>query len=171
MSKITNLTQVDSLIIDLASHDRRIRRQAREQLVAMGGVIIPVLLTALMDPSDQVRWQAAKVLGEIGDPAAASGLVKALEDEAFEVRWRAAEALATFGCDGLIPLLQALKQHSGSVYLREGAHHVLRALAAISTLKDLVTPVLAALETVEPVMTVPVAANAALNALKDSTRR
>jgi HEAT repeat protein len=168
MSETTNLTQVESLIINLASHDRRIRRQAREYLVAMGKAVIPVLLTTLIDPSGQVRRQAARVLGEIGDPAAASGLVKALEDEALEVRWRAAEALAMLGRDGLTPLLQALMQHSNSVYLRQGAHHVLRALAITSNLKDLVTPVLAALEDVEPVMAVPIAASAALKALKNS---
>lgn len=165
MSEITNLTPVERLMINLASQDRQIRRQARKQLVAMGQVIIPVLLKALIDPNDQIRWQSAKALNEIGDPTAAVGLVKALEDEALEVRWRAAEALVTLEHDGLIPLLQALRQHSASVYLREGAHHVLRSLAVTSNLKDLVEPVLAALEDIEPVMAVPVAANAALKAL------
>lgn len=62
MSETTNLTQADSLFMGLMSQDRQIRQHARERLVAMGKVATSVLLTALIDPSDQVRWQAAKVL-------------------------------------------------------------------------------------------------------------
>ncbi len=46
------------------------------------------------------------------------------------IRWLAAEGLIGLGEAGLRPLLEALVHHSDSAWLREGAHHVLKALAA-----------------------------------------
>jgi len=123
------------------------------------------LVEALADPKEVVRWEAAKALGQIHDPAAAQALVGALDDEMFDVRWLAAEGLSAMGCKALVPLLQALSKHPDSVWLRRGAHHVLRNLAA-KCLEDVWRPVLAALENVEPLMEVPFAAMAALDKLK-----
>lgn len=157
---------VDSLMLDLASDDRQRRQQARESLVALGKPAVALLLEALAASSPIVRWEAVKALGEIGDPAAIPALVKALEDETIDVRWRAAESLIVFKRDGLASLLQALVQRADSAWLREGAQHVLRSLTADEDLEDLVTPVLTALEEIEPKMTGPVAANRALKILQ-----
>jgi HEAT repeat protein len=113
-----------------------------------------------------VRWEAAKALGQISDPTAAEALVRALEDEMFDVRWLAAEGLITLGRGALLPLLHALVERSDSEWLREGAHHVFHDLVkGKPDLKDILQPVLATLDDVEPSLEVPFAAETALNKL------
>jgi HEAT repeat protein len=155
---------IGALIAALADDDGLVRQRARESLVDMGEPAVAPLIEALTDPNDKVRWEAAKALSEIGSPAAASALVRALRDKSFGVRWLAAEGLITLEREGLTPLLQALVQHSDSIWLREGAHHVLRILAG-KGLYAQVAPVLAALEDTEPVLEAPLAARAALGKL------
>jgi HEAT repeat protein len=164
MSISNNQLSVDTLIEDLASRDLRTRQQAHESLMAIGKPATAHLLRAMSDENDRTRWEVVKALDEIADPAAATVLVESLEDEKLEVRWRAAEGLITLERCGLAPLFRALVRRSNSVRLRDGAHHVLSRLAAISDLDlaDLVAPVLAALEDVEPTSAVPVAAHTAL---------
>jgi HEAT repeat protein len=169
----TNMTQgknadpaaINSLIAALDSHDVTARQHAREALVRIGKPAVAPLIEELTDPSDDVRWEAAKALGQIGDPEAAPALVNALEDENSGVRWLAAEGLIALEREGLAPLLQALEKRPDSGWLRQGAHHVLHDLAG-KGLSDLVSPVLAAMEDVEPTVEVPWAALNALDALK-----
>jgi HEAT repeat protein len=163
-------TSLDSLLAALASYDGIARQRARRDLVVIGRPAVAPLIKALTDPNDDVRWEAAKALGQISDPAAAPALVNALEDEVSAVRWLGAEGLIALGRGGLVPLLQALEQRSDSVWLREGAHHVLHDLAR-GDLEDVLSPVLAALEDIEPAIEVPWAARAALVALEKATRR
>jgi len=72
-----------------------------------------------------VRWEAAKALSQIANPASIQALLEALSDKTFEVRWMAAEGLIRIGRKAVIPLLEALVEHSDSYWLREGIHHVL----------------------------------------------
>ena len=76
-----------------------------------------------------MRWEAAKSLSDIADPAAAPALVQALEDPETGVRWLAAEGLIRMRSACLQPLLHALTERADSVWLRDGAHHVLHDLA------------------------------------------
>lgn len=156
---------MSALVADLGSGDGLVRVRARKCLVAIGSRAVGSLMEALTNPKEVVRWEAAKALGQIHDPAAAQALVEALRDEMFDVRWLAAEGLSSIGCKALVPLLQALSKYPDSVWLRGGAHHVLRKLAA-KCLEDVWGPVLAALENVEPLVEVPFAAKAALDRLK-----
>jgi len=156
---------MNALVADLGSRDGLVRVRARKCLVAIGGRAVGSLIEVLTNPKEVVRWEAAKALGQIHDPAAAQALVGALEDEMFDVRWLAAEGLGAIGCKALVPLLQALSRHPDSVWLRGGAHHVLSKLAA-KCIEDVWRPVLAALENVEPLVEVPFAAKAALDRLK-----
>lgn len=156
---------IGSLIVQLASDDGLVRVNARQSLVAIGAPAVASLIEALRDANRQVRWEAAKALSQIVDPAAAPALVRALQDRGFGVRWLAAGGLIALGSRGLVPLLRALVKRSGSVRLRQGAHHVLRHLARRADLTEVVKPVLAALEGIEPSLQVPVAAEAALEAL------
>ena len=158
--------EIGSLIADLSSYNGPTRRCARQSLVAIGKPAVAPLIALLSDPKRQTHWEAVKALGEIGDPAAAPALVHALEDEWSGIRWLAAEGLIVMGCEGLRPLLQALAHHSDSKWLREGAHHVLRTMSKES---ELVSPVLQALEDIEPVVQVPPAAERALFALNRSS--
>ncbi len=127
----------------------------------MGAAGVPTLIRLIEhSPSDHARWEAAKALGQIGDPSGAAALVEALEDNDGGTRWLAAEGLIGLGEGGLSPLLQALVEHSDSVWLREGGHVVCRALSK-GPLAGLLSPLSAALEGAEPELVVPLAAGAA----------
>jgi HEAT repeat protein len=117
-SSVAALTNADSLV----------REEARQQLVAEGCPAVPGLLQALSHPAPQVRWEAAKALSEIAEPASAPALVTALEDKDQGVRWLAAEALVRIGRGGLRCLLEALRGGRQSSCLRAGAYHVVHDL-------------------------------------------
>jgi len=146
-----------ALVADLASHNDAVRVKARHSLVAMGKAAVPLLTKALKNENSLTRWEAAKALGEIGDPSTASTLVEALEDEDFDVRWLAAEGLTKMNINALKPLLQTLEKRGDSFFLQEGAHHVFHDLAK-GALRKFLAPVLAALEGLEPGEGVPWAA-------------
>jgi len=157
---------MSALVTDLGSKDGLVRVRARLSLVAIGEQAVGPLVKALAHRNKWVRWEAAKALGQIGDLTAAEALVRALEDEVFDVRWLAAEGLITLGRGALLPLLHALVERSDSEWLREGAHHVFHDLVkGRPELWDVLQPVLAALEDVEPSLEAPIAAEDALNKL------
>jgi len=62
------------------------------------------LLLALRDPDKKVRDQAAKSLGEIGDPSV-DPLILLLDDADWKVRYRAAEALGITRAEKAVPFL------------------------------------------------------------------
>mgnify|MGYP000931500812 CR=1 FL=1 len=126
------------------------------------------LILALKNKKPVLRWEAAKALGEIGSAKAAPAFVAALEDKNFGVRWLAAEGLITLGKSGLKPLAQALRQTPKSHWLREGAHHVLRVLED-KGLRELVSPLVSALESYSPETEIAPQADALLRALKNSS--
>ncbi|MGH7602153.1 MAG: HEAT repeat domain-containing protein, partial [bacterium] len=101
--------KIIKLLAALSSKVGMDRQRARLALVKIGQLSVPFLLEALTDANDQVRWEAAKALGSIKDPAAAPALVNALLDECTEVRWLAAEGLIALQRAALAPLLQALE--------------------------------------------------------------
>ena len=155
---------IDSLVAALASPERVTRQTARETLVAVGHPAVGPLLPLLDDRNDHVRWEAAKSLADIGDPDAAPALVQTLEDREAGVRWLAAEGLIRMRRAGLKSLFQALIERPDSVWLREGAHHVLHSLTKMGLAEGMM-PVLAALEGIEPTATLPSAARRALDTL------
>jgi HEAT repeat protein len=173
MDTRADLGKIGVLVTDLASDDGSVRENARLSLVGIGGRAVAALIDALGDPRRQVRWEAAKALEQIADPKAALALVGALEDKEFSVRWLAAEGLIALESKGLVPLLRALIERSDSAWLREGAHHVLHDLHNVSgrRLREVLEPLLAALEDVEPVLEVPPAAETALEALTKGGRQ
>jgi len=164
LGQIGDPAAIGPLVGTLRSDDGLLRQAARRALVAFRQQAVASLTEALTDPDARVRWESAKALSAIADPAAASALVRALEDENGGIRWLAAEGLIALRGDGAVPLLQALVEHSESVWLRDGAHHVFRSLDE-KGLGKAVAPVLAALEDVEPAMGVPKAAYAAIHKL------
>jgi HEAT repeat protein len=164
---MSDADKIDALVAVLAAENGIEREKAREELVKIGSPAVSALASALRNPRERVRWEAAKALTEMGDPAAVSNLIMALDDESFGVRWLAAEGLIADGRDALPPLLEALIHHSDSYWLREGAHHVLRTLATTKGLHDALAPVLHALEAFEAALETPPAAAQALKALQD----
>jgi HEAT repeat protein len=160
-----DLTTIQQQIDALAASDVIVRDRGRHALVRIGQPAVRPLLEALASTHENVRLEAAQALGEIADPAAATGLIETLDDERFAVRWVAAEALVALGQAGVVALLNALLAASwDNVWLREGAHHVLRAQLGASFGHHL-APVIAALEGVEPSVTVPTAAYHAIEAV------
>ena len=156
---------ISSLIADLASDDSVIRVKARRALVSSGDKAVEPLIKALTNPNQWVRWEAAKALGQIANKKATNALINALEDKMFDVRWLAAEGLITIGPEVIKPLLQALIERADSVWMREGAHHVLHDVAK-GDLEEIVVPVLTVLEDLDAPVEVPFAAKSALNKLK-----
>lgn len=157
---------VDTLMTRLHSHDALQRQEAHRSLVALGEIALPTLVDAMTDRDDRVRFEAAKALIEIHDPRAVPALIGALEDERSQIRWVAAEGLTRLGSASRGPLLRSLIEHSDSVLLREGAHHILRCWSRLGW-GDEVGPVLAALEDIEPAVEVPVAAYGVLRRLEE----
>jgi HEAT repeat protein len=161
------VSAIECLIQTLASRDGMSRQAARRSLVAIGEPATDGLVEALTHKSAQLRWEAAKALSELADPKGGPALVAALADREFGVRWLAAEGLIVLGRAGLAPLMQALVDKSSSTLLLEGAHHVLRVLAERG-LRDLVAPILQALEGPEPAIDVIPEATALLGILQDA---
>jgi HEAT repeat protein len=145
----TDPARLSTLVSTLRSSDYGERVDARQALEKIGHPAVGPLVELLADPSHQARWEAAKTLVAIADADASPALVEALLDEEFDVRWLAAEALIAIGHDGLEPLLRALEEHPESVWLRQGAHHVLHDLKD-PALRELMAPTLDALESLEP---------------------
>lgn len=123
-NKATKAT-IKSLIADLASKDGVVRVKARQQLVAYKKLSVAPLVRTLSNENYWVRWEAAKALSQIGNNRAIKALLEALLDEKFEVCWLAAEGLIRIGRRAIVPLLEALINHSDSYWLRGGIYHVL----------------------------------------------
>jgi HEAT repeat protein len=152
------------LISDLDCADVEKCQKARLRLVSIGKPAVGPLIEALRSRKLWVRWEAAKALGQIADPATAEALVQALRDREFAVRWLAAEALIAIRRGGLKPLLGELIEDADNSWLRQGAHHILRTLAQTG-LRETVQPVLVALDGVEPSIEVSLVARKVLDAL------
>ncbi len=117
---------INALIGDLASENGFERRRARRALVSIGTEAVEALIRVLSDKRENLRWEAAKALSQIGDPSATSALIKGLKDKNFDIRWLAAEGLISIGEPALVPLLHELIDNAKSVWFREGAHLYLR---------------------------------------------
>jgi HEAT repeat protein len=160
-------TQLNTLLSELGSKNGMIRRRAREALERIGNAVSPYLSQRLQSPDLNVRWEAAKALGHIGNPETASALVRALMDESFEVQWLAAEGLIAMGKDALKPMLEGLVRNYGSIYMRQGAHHVLHDLERHNLLPPSALRVLDELRCIEPLEPYPVSAKHALEELAE----
>lgn len=162
-------TNIDALIAALDDRDGMVRQRARHALVRQGETAVEPLIKAFSHRGGYMHWEAAKALSMIGSPKSTGALLQALEDDEFSIRWLAAEGLIAIAAGAVEPLLQALVNRPDSVWLREGAHHVLhdlihRELVDAST-RARIAPVLTALNDIEPTVTVPVAAHKALQTL------
>jgi hypothetical protein len=166
--KVLKETPIEALIARWTGGSGFERQTIRQYLVALGRPAVGPLTSALLRASDNtVRWEAAKTLREIADPASAPALVCALEDRMFSVRWLAAGGLIAMERAGLPDLLRVLIERPNSLRLLQGAHHVLRVLVE-GGIADEAAPVLEALRDVEPEVGVPVAAFAALKSMADT---
>jgi HEAT repeat protein len=149
----THDTAIEFAISELANKSGFARVDARDHLVSMKEKAVPYLTEALKSDNQGMRWDASQ------------SLINALEDKMFDVRWIAAEGIIAIGRKALIPLLSALTKRGDSLWLREGAHHVIHDLMR-EDLKAVFGPVLDAIEKPEGKLAVPLAAEKALDELK-----
>lgn len=120
--------KIKSLMDILKSENGANRQKARKLLVALGKPAVSSLTQALTNSTlDQVRREAVKALGAIGDSRAIPTLVNVLEDSDPDVAWLASDVLRKSKKEAWPRLLRALlKSGSESVLLRQGAHRVFR---------------------------------------------
>ncbi len=156
--------EIHAFITDLGSADLQDRKRAAENLIAVGQAATSPLLTATTLPNPRIRWEATNLLGQIGGPEAITTLINCLEDDVLDVRWRAAESLIAIGPEVIPFLLKILLRRPTSVWLREGAQHILPDLRTKQN-HDLITPVIEALQSGEPGLAVPLTAHRALKDL------
>jgi hypothetical protein len=157
---------VEPLMIELTCDDVIRCQRARRSLVSIGSGAVPSLVAALDSEKIWVRWEAAKALSQIGDPAATDALIKYLEHKEFELRWLAAEGLINIGRPAVVPLLRAVIDYPKSVWLLQGAHHVLHDMYR-GDWDGILRPVMIALESFEPSVEAPVAAKNAIDILEN----
>ncbi|MBN1857353.1 MAG: HEAT repeat domain-containing protein [Dehalococcoidia bacterium] len=177
---------IEGLIEQLADKDGIKRERARHALVAMGPRAVEPVLQALGHRKSRVRFEAAMCLRDIADRRAIDGLVKALADRTFEVRWIAAEGLIAVGRLCVPAVLHALMQGADSVWLRDGSRHVLSHFAGLDLhsdyhlehhaawvdfdLKDVLSPVVRALESSGAAAQAPVAAIRAMESFPSGVK-
>lgn len=143
------------------------RQRARETLAVIGEPALPSLVALLASPQARLRWEAAKALTEIPDPAVIPGLISLLADPKSDIRWLAALALINIGHRTVIPLLQALIERAESKSLRDASHHVLHDLSQRNAvLRDIIKPLLDVLGAIEPAGVVSSRAAVALHELR-----
>jgi HEAT repeat protein len=100
----------------------------------------------LGSPEVRLRWEAAKALTEIPDPAAIPGLVSLLDDDESGIRWLAATGLIRMSYRSVPPVLEALTERAGSKGLRSASHRVLHDLSEHNGVaREILRPVLAVL--------------------------
>jgi HEAT repeat protein len=151
--------EIPVLMEQLGADDGARRQEARDALVQIGRAAAPHVTRALADSNARVRWKAAKALRDLREPSSALSLVEPLMDETLEVRWLAAEALVTLEEKGIVPFLAALVRNFGSIWLRNGAYHVLYALEMKQLLNPETSKVLKTLRSIQPAVSVAYAAH------------
>jgi len=158
-------SSIETLVERLASKNMVQRTTARRDLVRIGEPAIGALVAALRHPAKRMRWEAAKTLQAIADPASIPGLVESLQDPDRDVRWVVGVALIAIGRKSIIPVLNALLVDPDNAHgLYQTAHQVLHALADESS-RPILDPVLHALKHGEPEVVTPLAARIAIKSL------
>ncbi|MCA9019990.1 MAG: HEAT repeat domain-containing protein [Planctomycetaceae bacterium] len=153
--------QISEWISQLDSTDSDLRQAARKSLTKLGKPAVPALAEALADDSEMRRWEAAKALEMICDPAAIPALVEALTDDT-SVKWVAGDALIALNEKAVPGILHALIKDPAE--FRDGACFVLHHLASDNEeLRDKLTPVIQAMKSLDSSIHVPIQALEALS--------
>ena len=143
--------RLEELLCDLGSGKGLVRLRARETLAAIGEPALEALVQLLGSPEPRLRWEAAKALTEIPEPAAIPGSIALLGERRSEIRWLAAVGLINLGTRSVPYVLEALTKQAGSREFQQGSHHVFNDLAARNTvLAEILGPVLEVLDSSSP---------------------
>ena len=159
--------RLEDLIAQLGDRDGDTRERSRETLAAIGEPAVPSLVALLGSPQAGLRWEAAKALTQIPDPAAVPDLVSLLADPESGIRWLAAIGLINVGRRSVPPVLQALTERAASKGFRDASHHVLHGVSRRNAvLREILGPVLAVLGDTGPVGVISSRAEVALHELR-----
>ncbi|VAX42394.1 hypothetical protein MNBD_PLANCTO02-2138 [hydrothermal vent metagenome] len=153
--------QILQWVQQLGTEETTQRYAARQSLVDSGEAAVPALINALGEPSDLLRWEAAKLLNEIQHTSAIPALIETLADKNSGIRWVAGDALIQLGESAVTPLLQAILIDTSR--LRDGAYHVLHHHATRNDqFRETLSPVVEALKSLDASVAVPIVAEKAL---------
>jgi diguanylate cyclase (GGDEF)-like protein len=109
LGEIGDERAIESLIYAFTYEDAGTRLNAQSALIKIGERAVGPLIEALKYQNEEVRFQTAEALGEIGDKRGVEPLVQCLRDESWEVRRKATIALQKMG-EMVEPLLDALEK-------------------------------------------------------------
>ena len=133
---ITEKSRILGYIDQLCSESGVERQKARKALVEIGAVTIKYLSELLDSPKHICRWEALKVMEEIGDAGAIPVFIHFLEDEKSDLRWIAAEGLIRIGKKSIGSVIKLLMENYDSVFVLDGAHHIFYDLREKGAFKD-----------------------------------
>jgi HEAT repeat protein len=122
-------------LIDVRDYHKHIK--AKENFIEQGDTILPVMHKLINSEYRVIRKEAIKIVRGIAHKSSIPAAIRLLEDPESDIRWIAAEALIKIGRISIKPVLKALVLNGESYYLRQGAHHVLRALINKQDAKEL----------------------------------
>lgn len=142
---------IADLIEALGTDDGVERKRALETLILLGEQAVPSLRDLLSSENKRIRWEAARGVAAMIDPASVQAFVELLGDEYSEVRWLAGSGLINLGPRSVVPILGSLVRHADSSGHQQVARRVLRELSSDNdVLGEVVRPVIQALEHGDP---------------------
>jgi HEAT repeat protein len=127
----THMITIDvrQLIEKLGDADPTERLTANQELVRIGKPAVPSLIPLLKETNTPRCWQAASILGQIGDQTCVPAVIEALESHHPILRQTLARVLGELGGDAVLSPLRELI-HDNSVLVQ------LQAVKALGILKD-----------------------------------
>lgn len=137
LAQFQEVAAVPVLIDALHDRDRDVHQHATWSLMHIGEPAIPALMDALRDPSNVVRKDVARIIGQIGTLEAVPALIAALHDESPEVRKAVADALGQVRSVEAVPSLLVLL-HDSEDSVRRTAIEALGQIGDASVVDDLV---------------------------------
>lgn len=124
----TEKIKIQELVETLCGEEGLKRKEARNSLVKIGKPVLPSVKELLDSPKHIYRWEAMKVIAGIGSPESIPIFLEGLDDDSGDIRWIASEGLINTGKYAVKPLLELVLDKHDSVFVLNGAHHVIHVL-------------------------------------------
>ena len=122
-------------LIDIGDYHKH--HKAKEDFIEQGETILPLMHKLTVLKHKTIRKEAIKIIRRIAHRSSIPVAIRMLEDPENDIRWIAAEALINIGRISIKPVLEALVNNGESYFLRQGAHHILKALIKKEDPKEL----------------------------------
>ncbi|MCL4560785.1 MAG: HEAT repeat domain-containing protein [Chloroflexi bacterium] len=122
------------------------RRMVRTSLIAKGHEAVPNLINGLKSTNAVIRYESARLLGEIHDPASVDALIEALYDKNTFVRQATAQSLIDLRRPAVKPLVAQLANPENVGSIRKEARTILDSLFEIGVVNGVAIEVMEALD-------------------------